>query len=68
MQSSEKPKAFCYFFMAFLEFTLNLKHFEEKKKKKILIAKVFMKLLTPNDAATQMHEMSCFYSVSRVNA
>ena len=53
--------------MAFLEFTLNLKHFE-KKKKKFLIAKVFMKLLTPNDAATQMHEMSCFYPVSRVNA
>ena len=30
MQLSKKPKIFCCLFMAFLESTLNFKHFEKK--------------------------------------
>ena len=33
MQLCQKPKAFCCFFIAFLESTLNFEHFEKKKKK-----------------------------------
>ena len=32
-QLYKKLKSFSYFFIAFLECTLNLEHFEEKKKK-----------------------------------
>ena len=53
MQLSKKPKVFCCIFITLLESTLNLEHFEgEKKKKKNLIAYVFLKLLTPKDMVT----------------
>ena len=34
MELSKKQKAFSDLFAAFLEFTLNIKHFQKKKKKK----------------------------------
>ena len=49
MQLSEKPKTFSQIFIAFLESTLNFKHFETKMS---LIAQVFLKLLTPKDVLT----------------
>ena len=48
-QLYKKLKSFSYFFIAFLECTLNLEHFEEKKKKMSLIAQVFLKLFTLKD-------------------
>ena len=51
MQLCQKPKAFCCFFIAFLESTLNFEHFE-KKKKKSLVAQVFLKLSIPKDVLT----------------
>ena len=30
MQLSEKPKTFCQFFIAFLESTINIEHFEKR--------------------------------------
>ena len=33
IQLSEKPKRFCCFFIGFLEFKLNLQHFQKKKNK-----------------------------------
>ena len=50
MQLCQKPKAFCCFFIAFLESTLNFEHFE--KKKKSLVAQVFLKLSIPKDVLT----------------
>ena len=50
MYLSEKSKTFSQLLIAFLESTLNFKHFE--KKKKSLIAQVFLKLLTPKDVLT----------------
>ena len=44
------------FFFAFLESTLNLKHFEKKS----LIAQTFLKLLNLTDLLTSMHKRSCF--------
>ena len=52
MQLSKKLKAFCCFFIAFLEFTLNFDHLKKKNKKMSLIAQVFLKLLTREDVAT----------------
>ena len=49
MQLSEKPNSLCQFFIAFLEFTLNVEHFEKKMS---LIAQVFLRLLTPKDVLT----------------
>ena len=43
MQLSGKPKTFSAFFIAFLEFALNLENFENKMS---VIAPVFLKLLT----------------------
>ena len=34
MQLSEKPKIFCFIFIAFLESTLSFEHFEKKRKRK----------------------------------
>ena len=52
-QLSEKLKTISQLFIAFLECTLNLEHFEKKKKKKMsLIAQVFQELLTLKDVLT----------------
>ena len=51
MKFSQKLKTYCCFFIAFLESTLNFKHFE-KNKKKNLIGQVFLKLLTLKDVLT----------------
>ena len=48
IQLSEKLKMFCQIFIAFLESTLNLKHFENKT----LIPQVFLKLLNLRDLIT----------------
>ena len=34
MQLFEKPKIFCFIFIAFLESTLSFEHFEKKRKRK----------------------------------
>ena len=49
IQLSEKLKTFSEIFIAFLECTLNLEHFEKKMS---LIAQVFLKLLTLKDLLT----------------
>ena len=49
IQLSEKLKAFSQIFVAFLEYTLNLEHFEKKMS---LTAQVFLKLLTLKDLLT----------------
>ena len=46
----QKTKTFCCFFIALLESKLNFQQFE--KKKKSLIAPVFLKLLTLKDVLT----------------
>ena len=46
MHLSQKQKTFSQFFCAFLEFTLNFEHFQNKM---ILIAYVFLKLRTPKE-------------------
>ena len=40
MQLSEKPKAFSQIFIAFLESTLNFKHFEKKEPHSSSISEV----------------------------
>ena len=61
MELSKKQKAFSDLFAAFLEFTLNIKHFQKKKKKKLtLIVYVFSKLSTSKDVLRQMSRKSCF--------
>ena len=50
MQLSGKLETFSGLFIAFFESALNFEHFE--KKKKSLIAQVFMKLLIPKDVFT----------------
>ena len=47
-QLSEKRKPFCHFFIAFLESTLNVEHFDKKHE----LHKAFLKLLTPKDVLT----------------
>ena len=51
MQVSKKPETFSTFFIGVLKSALNFEHFE-KKKKKSLIAQVFLKVLTPKDVFT----------------
>ena len=48
-QLSEKQKNFFLFFIAFLECSLNLEHFENKMS---LVAQVFLKLLVLKDVLT----------------
>ena len=40
MQLSEKPKIFCDIFIAFLECTLNVEHFEKYEPSSLSISKV----------------------------
>ena len=51
MHLSQKQNIFSQFFPAFLEFALNLDHFQRKM---ILIAYVFPKLLTTKDVLRSM--------------
>ena len=48
-QLSEKLKTFSQFFIAYLEFALNLVHFEKIMS---LMAQIFLKLLTLKDVLT----------------
>ena len=67
MQLSEKLETFSPFFIAFLESALSFEHFEKKMS---LMAQVFLKLLTPKDVFTYMHNRSCFrvlFGSERVN-
>ena len=67
MQLCENPEIFSGLFYAVLESTLNFRCFETKMK---LIGEVFLKLLTPKDVLTEMHNRVCFwkhFSSERVN-
>ena len=56
IQLSQKLHTFCQDLIAFLESTLNLKHFEKKS----LIAQAFLKLLNLTDLLTYIHKRSSF--------
>ena len=58
MLLSKKPEIFSCFGFKFSESTLN---FECYEKKITFIGHVFLKLLTPKDVLTYMHERACFW-------
>ena len=57
MQLSKKLKTFSQFFVPYLEFTSNFKHFEQKM---IVIANVFPQLLTVEDLVRPLYKKRCF--------
>ena len=58
MQLSQKQRAFCHVFFAYLKSTLIFKNFQ--KKKDVLIADVFPILETPKNVVRYMSEKSRF--------
>ena len=57
MQLSKKLKTFSQFFVPYLEFTSNFKHFEQKM---IFIGNVFPQLLTVEDLVRPLYKKRCF--------
>ena len=58
MEVSRKQKTFSQYFSAFLKSSLTFEHFQ--KKKMTLIAKVFLKLRTPENLVRSMPKKSSF--------